>query len=308
MIERSSFWLRSIFTHPANRGRRLAAVRRAVGWELRTRVTHRATGADLVIDGTTRLHVATGQLAGVWTAYNGLHEWEELQLCLGYLRPGDHFVDVGANIGVFTCFVGSRQPGVRITAIEPFPPVHEALRRNVALNHLDVTIPDGAVGAEPGTATFEVLPRDVHNRLAPGGTADEGSGITVTVHTLDDLVGEQGAALIKIDVEGAELEVLRGAVGLMRSPNPPVLLFESVGHSAAFGHSDAEVLAFVRAQGYQILLLDGELTPWDLDSSPTTDNVVACRDPEVLRTRLREPGGAAAVAPVPVDITYVRDT
>ena len=176
----------------------------------------------------------------------------------------------------------------------------------MADNHLTVTIPDGAVGAEPGTAMFEVHQRDVHNRLAPAGHDETGSGIAVAVHTLDDLVGPRGASLIKIDVEGAELDVLRGATSLMSGPNPPVLLFESVGHAGAFGHSDVDVLTFVREHGYHVLLLDGELTAWDEDAPPTTDNVVACRDPAALRQRLQSPGGAMATAPVHVDISYVR--
>jgi FkbM family methyltransferase len=276
-----------------------------MAWEWRTRIRHTATGADVTVDGTTHLRVAAGQLAGVWTAYNGLHEWEELQLCLGYLRPGDHFVDVGANIGVFTCFVGSRQPGVKITAVEPFPPVQEILRQNIAANHLDVTVAAGAAGAETGTATFQILERDVLNRLAPNGAeASEGS-ITVVVETLDDLVGADGASLIKIDVEGAELEVLQGAVGLLDGPNPPVLLFESVGHSELFGHSEAEVMGFVRDHGYQVLLLDGNLTPWDGDQAAPTDNVVATKDPAALRRRLAEPGGATVTAPVGVQVSFV---
>ena len=51
------------------------------------------------------------QFSAVWTIYDGVHEWEELQFCLRYLRPGDHFVDVGANVGVFSTLVGHADPG-----------------------------------------------------------------------------------------------------------------------------------------------------------------------------------------------------
>ena len=84
------------------------------------------------------------QFSAVWTIYDGVHEWEELQFCLRYLRPGDHFVDVGANVGVFSTLVGTRIPGVRITAVEPFPPVREDLLANLALNDLEITVVDSA--------------------------------------------------------------------------------------------------------------------------------------------------------------------
>ena len=96
-----------------------------------------------------------------------MHEWEELQFCLRYVRPGDHFVDVGANVGVFSTLIGTRVPGVRITAVEPFPPVRADLLGNLALNGLDVAVVAAAVSDVAGSATFEVLDRDVLNRLAP---------------------------------------------------------------------------------------------------------------------------------------------
>ncbi len=162
-------WVWEIARHPANKGGRLAAERRAVEWHWRTR------GGDgeavVTVDGLTRLVARPQQFSAVWTIYDGVHEWEELQFCLRYLRPGDHFVDVGANVGVFSTLVGTRIPGVRITAIEPFPPVREDLLANLALNDLSsdvVDVVDSAVSDTAGEATFEVLDRDVLNRLAPG--------------------------------------------------------------------------------------------------------------------------------------------
>ena len=123
----------------------------------------------MTVDGRTRIMARPQQFSAVWTIYDGVHEWEELQFCLRYLRPGDHFVDVGANVGVFSTLVGTRIPGVRITAVEPFPPVREDLEANLALNDLKITVVDSAVSDTAGEATFEVLDRDVLNRLAPDG-------------------------------------------------------------------------------------------------------------------------------------------
>jgi FkbM family methyltransferase len=259
----------------------------------------------------------------VWTVYDGVHEWEELQFCLRFLRPGDHFVDVGANVGVFSTLVGTRLPGVRITAVEPFPPVREDLLANLALNELDVTVIDSALSDTAGTATFEVLDRDVLNRLAPdggaeGGAADaqdgggdgDGGGehgrtsITVPVTTLDDLVGDDPPGLIKIDVEGSELLVIKGARRLLTGDSAPVLLFEHAGYCAHFGITPAEVRAFLREVGYTIYLLDGSLSPWHSDELPPTLNVVASRDVAAVRARLNSSGGAPAVPPVQVDVQY----
>jgi FkbM family methyltransferase len=297
---RSAYWVWEIATHPANKGGRAAAERRAITWHWRARSGD--VEAIVTVDGKTKLRARPHQFSAVWTIYDGVHEWEELQFCLGYLRPGDHFVDVGANVGVFSTLVGTRIPGVRITAIEPFPPVRADLEANLALNDLDISVVGSAVSDAAGEATFEVLDRDVLNRLAPDG-AGGGGGITVPVTTLDQLVGDDPPALVKIDVEGAELSVMRGAETLLSSSGP-VLLFEHAGHSAHFGITPADLREFLRGHGYTIYLLDGELTPWHSDDQPPTPNVVATRDVAAVRARLESPGGAPVVAPVRVDVAY----
>lgn len=278
---------------------------RAARWHWRTR-----TGSDVAaiatIDDRTQLVVRPGQFSGAWTIYDGIHEWEELQFCFRYLRPGDHFVDVGANIGVFSALIGTRLPGVQITAIEPFPPVVTDLRRNLALNDLDIRVVECALGAEAGEGMFEVLQRDVLNRLAPEGSVPGGATtVPVVVETLDNLVGDRRPSLIKIDVEGSELDVLRGARRILTGTCPPVVLFEHCGHGNTFGVSPATIRSFLGEVGYRIHLLDGSLTAWDSDELPPTANVVATPDIAAVRDRLRSPGGAAATAPVRVHVRYL---
>jgi FkbM family methyltransferase len=299
---RTLHWVWEIARHPANKGARLSAERRAITWEWRTR-SDADVEADVTVDGRTRIVARPHQFPSVWTLYDGVHEWEEIQFCLRYLRPGDHFVDVGANVGVFSAFVGTRIPGVRITAVEPFPPIVEELQANLALNGLDdVTVVGSAVSDSEGEATFEVLDRDALNRLAPdGGTG--GTGITVPVTTLDDLVGGDPPALIKIDVEGCELSVMKGGRKILEGASP-VLLFEHNGYCAHFGITPAEIRAFLTEVGYTMYLLDGRFTPWHSDALPPTLNVVATRDIAALRDRLNSPGGAPAVPPVRVDVQY----
>jgi FkbM family methyltransferase len=305
VTQRSAYWVREIARHPANPVARLAAVRRAAGWHWRTRGGARVE-ALVVVDDRTRLVARPGQFSAVWTIYDGIHEWEELQFCFRYLRPGDHFVDVGANVGVFSSLIGTRLPGVRITAVEPYPPIRRDLEGNLALNNLDVTIVDTAVGAEAGEATFEILERDVLNRLAPqGAVASTSMGIQVVVQTLDEILDGSLPALIKIDVEGAELNVLRGARHLLTT-DAPVVLFEHCGHGNSFGVTPADVRSFLAEVGYRIYLLDGHLTPWESDELPPVPNVVAAMDIAAVHERLRSPGGAPAVPPVSVRLTYRR--
>ncbi|MGO8825833.1 MAG: FkbM family methyltransferase [Acidimicrobiales bacterium] len=301
---RSVHWIWEIARHPANKGARLAAERRAITWHWRTR-SGAPVSAVVTVDGRTRIVARPHQFPSVWTLYDGVHEWEELQFCLCYLRPGDHFVDVGANVGVFSTLVGTRIPDIRITAVEPFPPVKDELVANLALNGIQADVVGSAVSDAAGEATFEVLDRDALNRLAPDpdNAGDRGTGITVPVTTLDELVGADPPALIKIDVEGSELLVMKGARRLLEGYGP-VLLFEHNGYCAHFGITPPEVRSFLTEAGYTMYLLDGSFTPWHSDALPPTLNVIATRDIAAVRSRVDSPGGAPVAPPVRVDVQY----
>lgn len=299
----SSYWTRSILSHPANHGGRARALARAVQWHIR-RVGDGDVEAVITIDHRTRLLVGPANLSAVWMLYSGLHEYHELQFCLRYLRAQDHFVDVGANVGVFTTLIGTRIPGVAITAIEPFPPVLEMLDRNCALNWLVPDIRRVGVGAASGTATLEVAARDVHNRLSTDMAEGRGDGLSVPVTTLDEIVGDDAVHLVKVDVEGGEHDVFRGAARLLSRTDPPVLLFELAGHEANYRTTPHDIVELLAGYGYHLYLLDGELTPYDGRGLPGTDNVVATTDPEAMRARLSSRRAAACTPPVSVAVEY----
>ena len=274
-------------------------------WHWRTRDDGGDAAAAIVtVDGRTRLMARPHQFSAVWTVYDGVHEWEELQFCLRYLRPDDHFVDVGANVGVFSTLVGTRIPGVRITAVEPFPPVREDLMANLALNDLEISVVDAAVSDEAGNATFEVLGRDVLNRLAPDGGG--GGGITVPVTTLDELVGSGHA--------GADQDRRRGFGASGHEGGAPLALGPGGGTRAGVRACGARGAlrdlagpgALVPGElGYRIHLLDGKLTPWHSDAPPPTLNVIACRRHRAWCVPGSTPPAARRpCAPVRVDVDY----
>ncbi len=137
---------------------------------------------------------------------NYTHRW--------FYRPrrGDTVVDLGANIGVFALECQRLAAGVRVLAAEPNPQTFRQLRRNVDANGLDGTVHAWpvAVGRErrplylkPGADTSG------HQELVP-----EGAGEPIPCETLDDFfarAGIDGCELLKIDTEGAELDIVAGA-------------------------------------------------------------------------------------------------
>jgi len=151
------------------------------------------------------------------------------------LADGDTFIDVGANIGDWTLPAAKRVgPAGRVLAFEPVPRMAGALRKSAWVNRFDqIRVFDVALSNHAGEADFSVENENSGgSRLGrmPDDAKRTFSGNRVTVTTLDVVVAEalKAAALIKIDVEGIEAEVLQGATRTLTQLRP-ALLFET-GH------------------------------------------------------------------------------
>jgi len=186
-------------------------------------------------------------------------------------RQSDPVVyDVGANIGYFTVRAAAR--GAAVCAFEPVASTHAVLARNVARNGFDrvrafrLALSDRAGDAvmhlfsSSGSSTI-VAPRTVPEaRLLPMGIE------VVAEQTLDTVVAETGVApptLIKIDVEGCELRVLRGAQDVL-AEHGPVLLLEHTGAVAEqAGYDLDDIRRELEQHAYSVSALrpDGGLAP-----------------------------------------------
>jgi FkbM family methyltransferase len=182
-------------------------------------------------------------------------------------RPGAVALDVGANVGAYTLLLGQWvRPGGRVYAFEPAPEALDGLARHVALNGLGetVSVVRAAAAASSGTATLAVDGISGANRLAeaPGGERVE----TVTI---DDFCarGSLRPTFIKIDVEGAELDVLRGARDTIAAGGDRLALFVEMHPSIwrEMGIGAADVRAELERQGLRAEPLREVDDPWALE-------------------------------------------
>lgn len=127
-----------------------------------------------------------------------------MAFCLHLLGPDSHFVDIGANVGSYTVLAAGAS-GARVTAVEPIPATFERLLDNVCLNRLDERVQCLMYGLsdQRGALRFRSDLDTVNHVLQEG---DEGPSIEVEVVTLDEMIKDDFPILIKIDVEGHELQ------------------------------------------------------------------------------------------------------
>lgn len=181
---------------------------------------------------------------------------------LGLLRkaPPAVIYDIGAHIGTWTCLAKSLYPRARVEAFEPLS-IHFERFREWTAPWPDVRLHACALGAYEGSATMHVMDITDASSLLPvtaEGLREFGvrpkADQPVPVHALDGLVSREGLQppnLIKLDVQGYELEVLRGAAQCMRSAQA-VLCEVSVVAYYSGQPLFPEVLAFLREHGFRL--------------------------------------------------------
>lgn len=166
------------------------------------------------------------------------------------------FVDVGANIGYFSCLISKHFGEMRTLAFEPHPLIHDVLALNTWSYGERVQLHACALGGHRGTVALETSDNNLGDTRGVGGsTADT----VAPIISLDELYPELRAGVVKIDVQGAELEVVRGMVGLIRRSPHIRIVVEFSPELATADHLDPEmVLEAYRSLGLRVLLIRNE--------------------------------------------------
>jgi FkbM family methyltransferase len=188
----------------------------------RRTVTARHLPLGLQIDGYKRDAVGRGLYR------RRIHEVDLTRFVLENYAAGDAFLDIGANIGYFTCLFGKIAGAHgRVVAIEPEPRNNALLRENIRQNHLaNVTVHTCAIGARNGTAQLGIYKAANRGRHSLIDTASFRTTIDVPVRRLDDILRDDAAAswaLLKLDVEGYEPFALQGAADTLSRTKSVVL-------------------------------------------------------------------------------------
>jgi FkbM family methyltransferase len=227
--------LKFIYKHPYNSDNRLGGLFKFLKWQIKSRIYHKPTAYQFTEN--AKFWVWRGLTGATGNLYCGLAEYEEMCFLLHFLRSEDTFMDVGANVGAYT-LLASGEIGAHTLSIEPIPSTFQYLDDNVNLNKIEdkVLLLNIGLGSKEGNLRFTSA-FDTVNHVASAGESDT---VDVPMKTIDQIVGKI-PILIKIDVEGYETEVLKGAKELLSNSALKAIIIELNGSGERYGYQDEAI-------------------------------------------------------------------
>lgn len=191
----------------------------------------------------------------------GLNEIPVQTTLQGLLQPGDTFFDIGANVGFFTLLAARAVgPSGSVVSFEPVRQIAATLAQNVKLNDFsNVEVIEVAVGARTGRAALRLTSHPGGATISPDAVVpDQTSVVETEVVCIDALVSigrVPSPNLVKIDVEGHELDCLTGMSDLLQFHRPTLLIELDAATTAALASKRNAVGEFLDRRGYQIEML-----------------------------------------------------
>ena len=275
----------SIWNHPFNRGHRLRGLLRFVKWQINNllnpyRVVYPLTANTVMI-------AEKGMTGITGCIYNGLLEFEDMFFLLHFLRQGDLFIDIGANVGVYT-ILSSGEAGADTISIEPIKKTFLTLQTNVALNALQpkVTLLNRGVGEAEGELYFTSSEDTVNHVLSESEKITRTDKEHVKINTLDHICLGKEPSLIKIDVEGFETSVINGATAVLEKKSLKAVIVELNGSGTRYGFDEKKIHEKLLSLGFQCY----QYEPYSRTLLPLETygqhNTIYIRDIAVVRKRV----------------------
>ena len=210
----------------------------------------------------TKIRFRPGSMLFRVACEQGVYEAANLDLLVGLARPGAWHFDVGGNIGLMAAPILARVPHCRVVSFEPSSNVLPYLQRTAAESPFADrwTVVPKAVGAEVGIVKFSLSApaNSPYDGMRATDRVSRDREVEVELTTIDAewrRLGSPQVSAIKIDVEGAELDVLHGANECLKTVRPPVLLEWNAENLAAYKYAPESLLEFAHGIDWQVFAM-----------------------------------------------------
>lgn len=272
-----------IFNHPLASQSKPATTIRYVAWQISTIFNKK----PIIVNwfGGVKFLMKKGDHGLTGNYYTGLVDFVEMSFLLHFLRPNDLFVDAGANLGAYTILASSIAKA-KTSAFEPVPSSFQGLMKNIEINGLNdlVSLHNVGLSDEIGALFFSLDYDTINHVVEPGGA----QSIKIKVVKMDDMISVDRPCVIKIDVEGYEYFVLKGAKLILANSNVKGLIIELNRCGRRYGIEDTEIDRLLTSNGF---------SPYNyapfirrisrLETFKTVNNTIYLKDIPFIEERLK---------------------
>jgi FkbM family methyltransferase len=222
----------------------------------------------------------------------GVLEFEDELFAIDFLRKEELFLDIGANLGMFSVMVAATT-GARVIAVEPSPSSSRVFKQHIALNELTdrITLIEACAGDGNGGAFINDTVDSTNFVVFEGADLQPGMA-KIPMIRIDDVIDGTIPCLMKMDVEGFEMQALQGATKLLDNQGLQAITVEIADLSCRYGVSPEETHRFITGFGFTAVTYDPltrVLTPaqsWKRSTTTSLSNTIYVRNVEEARRRL----------------------
>ena len=235
-----------IINHPLNKNRKCNSILRFINWQILSRFFIKKLYFNWIDN--SRLIAYKGESAITGNLYTGISELNDMGFLLHFLNEDDVFVDVGANSGAYTV-LASKVIGSKSISIEPIKKSYKRIIEHLKINKIEhlVSLHNCGIGKKAGKLLFtnnnDSMNRVTHERC-------EKSTSLCEIKTLNSLLNKKNFYVLKIDTEGFEYNVLKGANKILKRGNIIALIVELNGCGKTYGFTNNDVHKELLSYGY----------------------------------------------------------
>ncbi len=276
--------LKTITSHPLTENNKLAALTRFVKRGIILRLCKYPIAYPFIHP--AKLLVEKGMSSADLQIFTGLYDYHEMLFILHALNENDLFVDVGANIGVYTV-LASAVKGSRSISMEPVPRTYKHFLDNIAINHIShkVVALNIGVGEKEGELKFTKNLNSSLNHVELEEKENDQT-ITIPVNSLDNLLEKEHPLVLKIDVEGFETMVIRGAQKTLKNESLKAIIIELNGLSNNYGFDDKAIHQTILDHGFSPYIYYPSLRSFEKLETFGNENTIYIRDIEFFKKRV----------------------